>query len=345
MTSYLRFFLALLVLLSHVGVGVVNGFNLGVTAVVVFYILAGHVVSHLIFDVFQLFSGNSKCLIFYYLERVLRIYPLYLFFLLLIMLFTLITSFGDPELNPTNLLTNILIIPLNFFMFIKKYLVVLKSLNPPDGWWLIPQAWSLGTELLAYFSLPFLLRYKRLGIIFFLISFITYNLANFEVINTDFWGYRLLPGVLFIFLMGAFLQNYISGKGTNWEKILLLFSYSICIISFIYFVKSGLHPYYAVETLMGIVFGLPIVFLSINFPIKLPFKKFIGNVSYGIFLTHFFGIWFFEYLGVKKDPVIFTLLVFLFSLTLSVIGVLIVERYFEKLRFKLSSLCKESNYG
>lgn len=51
MFGYLRFTLAFLVLLSHVGVTFYT-LNPGVIAVVIFYILAGYVVSHLYKDIF-----------------------------------------------------------------------------------------------------------------------------------------------------------------------------------------------------------------------------------------------------------------------------------------------------
>ena len=49
MFGYIRFALAFLVMLSHIGVRV-YGLNPGVMAVVIFYILAGYVVSHLFND-------------------------------------------------------------------------------------------------------------------------------------------------------------------------------------------------------------------------------------------------------------------------------------------------------
>jgi len=338
MTSYLRFLLAFLVLLSHIGIGVVGGFNLGVVAVVVFYILAGYVVNHLIFDVFQL--HKKKCILFYYFERILRIYPLYLFFLCLVLAFALITSYGNPEPDFCNLALNCLIVPLNFYMFINDCIIVFKALNPPNGWWLIPQAWSLGTELLAYFFLPFLLRFRKLKIVIYLVSFIIYNLANFGIINTDIWGYRLLPGVLFIFFMGAFLQNFISGRRDFTEVILLFATYLICIIDIILLYEKNTHYHYAIETLTGVVLGLPIVFISKKLQLRLPLQIIIGQLSYGIFLSHFLGIWFFQYLGIGRDPIKFTLFVFIFSLISSLIGIFFIEERVRKVRFKLSSLCK-----
>lgn len=49
MTGYIRFFLAFLVLISHLGIRF-KGMNEGVFAVVIFYILAGHVVTKLFLE-------------------------------------------------------------------------------------------------------------------------------------------------------------------------------------------------------------------------------------------------------------------------------------------------------
>jgi peptidoglycan/LPS O-acetylase OafA/YrhL len=96
MFGYFRFFLASLVLISHVGINY-RGFNPGVAAVVSFYMLAGFVVCHLFSKIFK----SEKPLYFhFYYERALRIFPQYLFIagLTLIFIFTTILTYGTVAL-------------------------------------------------------------------------------------------------------------------------------------------------------------------------------------------------------------------------------------------------------
>ena len=75
MFGYLRFILAYAVMLSHIGVRV-HGLNPGVMAVVVFYLLAGYVVSFLYRE---LFASRQERLRYFYMDRIKRIFPLYLY--------------------------------------------------------------------------------------------------------------------------------------------------------------------------------------------------------------------------------------------------------------------------
>jgi hypothetical protein len=113
MFSYLRFFLATLVLMSHLGIKLWR-LDLGVMSVVLFFMLAGYVVTDLLTRVFE---PDKKLILRFYGERCLRIFPLYLYCLSLTVAFLLLTSFGDPVFNPIHLLSNALIIPLDYFMF------------------------------------------------------------------------------------------------------------------------------------------------------------------------------------------------------------------------------------
>lgn len=103
-----RFFLAFCVLLYHSGAS--PGFNLGVAAVISFYILAGFVLTNLIDKKF----GDKMGM--FCLERILRIYPLYLFLALLTLAFIFITGYGEPIFSLGKIINNLLIVPLNYYM-------------------------------------------------------------------------------------------------------------------------------------------------------------------------------------------------------------------------------------
>lgn len=76
----LRFFLALLVLYSHAG-GRIQQLNPGVTAVVVFYIISGYVMTALMRRYYcpSPAGPTLPSTAHFYLDRLLRLYPQYLF--------------------------------------------------------------------------------------------------------------------------------------------------------------------------------------------------------------------------------------------------------------------------
>jgi len=197
MFGYLRFALAFFVLVSHMNIRI-YGMNPGVTAVVIFYLLAGHVVAHLWDNVLPVGPGR---LARFYRDRVLRIMPLYLYVIALTVLFLIITGYGNPEYKVFKLLGNFLVIPVNYYM------VVDTTILTDPAWALIPVAWSLGAELQAYLFLPLILVSGRWKTALIIGSFFVYMLANSGALHPDYFGYRLIPGVFFMFAAGACIQR------------------------------------------------------------------------------------------------------------------------------------------
>jgi len=134
--GFFRFFLASLVLISHMGF-TVFGLNPGVTAVVVFYLLAGQVVCRLWQR--QAHLSYPQRVRWFYRDRLWRIAPMYGY--VLIVGYTAWLMGADsyfisstPEVS--DWLNNFLVIPLNYYMF-----------NGADTFTLLPPAWSLAVEL------------------------------------------------------------------------------------------------------------------------------------------------------------------------------------------------------
>ncbi|HED35477.1 MAG TPA: acyltransferase [Gammaproteobacteria bacterium] len=332
MFGYLRFFLASLVLMSHLKINL-QGANPGVAAVVSFYMLAGFVVCNLFSKIFV--SRKPIYLQFYY-ERALRIFPQYIFIACLTLIFLITTKYGSPKFETGTLINNILIIPLSYHMYIDSFI-----LQKPE-WWLVPPAWSLGVELQAYLVLPFIIYFKPVKVIAAAISFFIFCLASLGVIQTDYFGYKLFPGVLFIFILGVSIYKNTSEKEKSdlFDEYFPPFVYMTLILLFIFLgVLKMLTHQFVRETIIGILIGMPIIIYIAKSKIKIPMNNFLGDLSYGLFLSHFLSIWTIEHYQLidrSISPYSYISGVFVISLLISIVGVIVVEKNIKKYRYHLS---------
>ena len=156
-----RFFLAILVLLSHLSIEFF-GFYIGVIAVVNFLIVSGYLNTYLL----ETYYSKTKNIKTFYLDRACRIFPQYYFYFFLI----LIIHFFYPIKKELVLIDIILEFPIilnGYFMLFDNlfnfYFPV--KINPPT--------WSLGLELTFYLIIPFIILFNKKKIkTFFFISLI-----------------------------------------------------------------------------------------------------------------------------------------------------------------------------
>lgn len=328
MTSYFRVVLAILVAISHVNVRL-SGYNEGVWAVTVFYILAGHVIQRIFFSLQNI--PIKERIIIYAVDRLLRIFPLYLTVIVITAFFLALTGYGDPHFPLINVILNILIIPLNYYMYDRPYIEIVRQ----SHWWFNPPSWSLGAELQAYAVLPVLiLAPASVRLITLIISLVVYSVANLGIIHSDYFGYRLLPGILSFFLSGVIIERIQKGIANRSEIGILLGSYVFFMVWLILAIFKGIKGAYTIETSLGFLLGVPLVYflLEIKKLIKIPYTFFASSLSYSIFLVHFPLIWLFDFItGTTPSP----LIVVLCSLTISVVLALVVEIPMFRIRKKL----------
>ncbi len=240
----LRFILASLVLLSHLGISI-TGLNPGVTAVVVFYLLAGHVVAGL----WAKWQRRPQALFNFYRDRSWRIFPQYgaaVIFSTLLWLSGAQSSFISAAPSLTDWLSNAIIIPLNYYMY-----------SGQDSFTLIPPAWSLATEIQFYLIAPLLLSQPLSKIIACLfLSLIIFVLAQGQWLNTDYYGYRLLPGILFIFILGGLYELKYR------HKAMVPFLLAIWLLNGAYLfwlVIGQAHIPYNREVSLGLMLAMPLL--------------------------------------------------------------------------------------
>ncbi|EWS65151.1 Acyltransferase family protein [Hydrogenophaga sp. T4] len=319
MGSY-RFFLAILVAISHAGIGFF-GYNPGVVAVISFYILSGYVMSLLIVK----YYAHPSAIPTFYLDRAARLFPQFVFYMLLATIFIYFLKFDSQLTNKPTInewLLNLLILPLGFYMYWA------------DGPLVIPQAWSPGLEMTFYLAIPWILIFFSNRKIYTLacLSFLIFLTAYCGKINSDIFGYRLLFGTLFMFLIGwSFSKN--DSNSIKFRFIALLLAGALLLIAF--FNNFIYQLPYNKEVLAGLIIGIP----AINFirhlnPSKI--DEFLGNLSYGVFLNHFIIIWLMQkFLTVKSFDIGNITILLASSCALALGSFLYIERPALKWRYTI----------
>ena len=279
----LRYLLAVLVLLSHAGVNIA-GHHPGVMAVAVFYAISGYVMAALI----QRHYSQAAAAPRFYLDRLLRIYPQYGIYALAAALWYAATAqptaFLQHAPSLQELINNILIVPLNYYMY-----------NGADQFTLIPPAWSLGAELLFYLLAPWLCRFWNVAVGLALASLGVQVLAWHGVLHSDWWGYRLLPGVLWIFVLGMAMQRLQAKQQQKYAQRLSLAVPVLCGSAVYYLWMRGLlGRHYTLEVLTGVAIAMPALYACTRWPASAIWRALnihLGNISYGVFLNHFLLMW------------------------------------------------------
>lgn len=307
----LRLFLASLVLISHLGISIA-GINPGVSAVIVFYMLAGHVVSQLWQRRPQAALGAGA--LWFWRDRLWRILPMYGFCLLLAVAVWVVgaqSPFLAREPQAGDWLANLLIVPLNYYMYTGQ-----------DAFTLLPPAWSLGAELQFYLLVPLLLGRPPLAGAAALLSLGVFLLAQLGLLDTDVFGYRLLAGVGFVFLAGTLLE-----RRERWARGLLLALWLASMAYVVVLLALDLHRPYDLDVALGLALGLPLLIVLLRHPLPSvwqPWQRGAGELSYGLFLLHFPVIWGLQLLGWSGPQTAWA--VWLLSALLAALGHLLVER-------------------
>lgn len=306
----LRFLLATLVLASHLG-HTVAGLNPGVVAVVVFYLLAGQVVAGL----WAKWQGAQGGLGQFYADRLWRVLPQYYLVLLACALLwasgQLVSPFVALAPGLAAWAANLTVVPLSYYMY-----------TGLEGFVLVPPAWSLGVELQFYLLAPLLVAQSgRVLLAAMLGSGAVFVAAQVGWLNTDHFGYRLLPGVLFIFLAGAALRR------PAWHPWLVALGLGFASY-FVALLAWGRHQPYDREVALGLALGLPTLLLlgHHHLPaILAPLDRALAHLSYGVFVWHFPALWL---LGLQPPALGWAPLLQVFALSVLAAGLthLLIER-------------------
>ena len=273
-----------------------------------FYMLSGFVLTNLL----NKLDKRGDCLIInFYIDRFLRIFPLYIISLCFYYLYIIIKN---ADLTTLSLLQNLTLIPCNYIK------------NPT-----IPVAWSLALEFQVFLIMPIIYRNKVLFYSLGLISMIIFLASNLSYLNKYTWAYFKLTGVLFIFLTGSIIAQ----SKVNIIKSYLAIFIALISLSGFFFVEFGFieRGGFQSEVLLGIFLGVLLI-IQIKDSRRLKFNQELGSMSYSIFLIHFLFIFIFG--DYNLNSYFFNLCVFSSSLIFSILAYYLMERKLNNWRINLN---------
>ncbi len=349
----LRFIAALLVIIHHVEqiksiYRIPNHWNsafvqiIGEQGVVLFFVLSGFLITYLLLEE-EKTTGTIRVKDFY-VRRILRIWPLYfLIIFLALAILPRIPMFVLPDFDNEYVYRHLLKKIMLFLFFLPNLVSPLAGIVPYAS-----QTWSIGTEEQFYLAWPMVMKHIRkhrialmLLIIFgyiFVARALWSSHSDFlpfkETINT-FW----LVFNIDCMAIGGFFAILLHSR----HKLLryfnnnLVFYASLIIVS--YMLGKGIHIEHVYKESYALFFGLLILNFASNPNIHIKFEagflKYLGRISYGLYMYHPIGIVLAMALvmraGFSSDYVIYPL-----SLALAIGIAALSYQYFESyfLKFK-----------
>lgn len=271
-----RFFLAWCVVYSHLWKGV---YYTGVYAVFSFYLLSGYLMARVLNTRYAYdFNGLRR----FFINRFLRIYPPYLFVLSL----TLLIVYLHPE--SSRIVNSEMVLPNMKELLYNASIVGTPSVVPH----LIPPAWSLKVELIFYVLLALIIARGRYICLAFLICSILYT--GYMLFNGYDWSQRYITlyAASLPFSLGAcayFFREALNFIKTSHAKYIA----AIFTVNMLFSKLIWGYPYYTGYYLSLLSACLLMISLS-----RADFNKgsalfkadtFLGNLSYPVFLSHYFA--------------------------------------------------------
>lgn len=305
----IRFLLAISVLIAHsypiFGLKLLGGEG----AVQAFYIISGFYMS---FILNEKYIGNNGSYKLFITNRLLRLYPAYWVVLLLAVVVAFITliqsngaDFGKLQpykeyaayMNPISLiflvLTNLLMIFQDTVMFLGLdtsngflfFTTNFRLTDPPlYGFLLVPQAWTIGLEIVFYLIVPFLAKKKWWIIGVLILASVLLRLFLYQNgLKHDPWTYRFFPTEIVFFLLGILSYKTYRKVQKFKPNTALLYTLFGLILCFTILFDRITMPGKSYMYLVTFSACMPFIFILSK---KWKYDRYLGELSYPIYIAH-----------------------------------------------------------
>lgn len=267
-------------------------------AVLSFFIISG-------FYMALIFGNKYHSVLSFYINRFLRIFPLYWIALLLTLglgIFKTQFHLGSGENAITHyvqysgylngmqaLYETVNFILRNLTLIVTKdYISVKENLAP--GYLIVNQAWSLQVELLFYLVVPLVVKFKAKLLLFSSLYFILFYgiILPFQFIQQNTLTFNFL-NYFFYFLLGMCSYKYVytnitSRKLNNFS--IFVFCFFILFIAFYQILPGKILDkgfYMSLPYYMAFAISIPYIF---KFTKDIKMDRFIGELSYPVYISH-----------------------------------------------------------
>nr|WP_165917792.1 MULTISPECIES: acyltransferase [Methylomonas] len=328
----------------HDGLIFVGGRN----AVQLFYIISGFLMSYILVEK-KSYDSAMK----FYLNRALRLYPIYITVAIISLILTAISESNFFEIyNNIPASADFLLIFSNIFLFGQDWvlfsgiengkLVFTEDFSKSEQLLylglLVPQAWTLGVELCFYLIAPLVLNNRRLIYLLLILSIIIRGYLIFQGLGkNDPWTYRFFPAELVFFLGGALVHQVLVPRYKNTLKG--DYSKIATLLTVLYVIFYSFIPLKeTVRTIVLFVLFLVMLPLLFSFQNQSKLDKEIGSLSYPVYIVHVFVIGLMELFSKRVgaiDPLYNLVFVVLLSLLFAMILDIFIGKKIEKIRLHI----------
>lgn len=355
----LRFFAALLVIIHHIEqykevLGLPNYFHnhsiqlMSKIGVTLFFVLSGFLITYLL--LFEQKERGNIQIKYFYIRRILRIWPLYYFIIFLaFFIFPHINFMHLPGHDGSHFMVKLL-----FFVFMMPNVIHAMGAGLAFG----TQTWSIGAEEQFYLIWPWFIKLFKNKLLIVICVIVAYAGLRylFDLLFYKHVIFAYLYRIWYLFPIdnmafgGLFAVIYFN----NYKKLLaLLYSKLLQILIWILIIAmiiSGKSLGYFHHQIYSLLFGILILNLAtnsnsiVNFRIKI--IDYLGKISYGLYMYHsifiFVSIKLLASFGWSNNILIY-FLSFVLSIGISILSYEYFEKRFISKKSKYSTILSGEN--
>lgn len=312
----------------------------GRSAVQLFFIVSGYLITEILIS-----PRGYTSLRAFYANRALRVYPIYF----VVCAFVLLTS---PRSSPMFIVYDqlawphsALILAANVGIFgmdwlLKPGILSSQSIYSTTAFW-VPQAWTLGLELVFYVIAPFVVRSVPRILFLLLLSLALRVKLLSEGLGwgDGYWEYRFFPTELALFMAGALARHWALPwwrSRARIERAQNVGTAVLVVVCCTYFLVPVPQAVKVVPLYLSFIALMPLAFV---YQARSRLDRWIGDLSYPIYIGHMFALYkwgaLFPHVGVSRVWTIYAgihISVILFAVLLKVLVGDPIERVRARIR-------------